>query len=455
MRVLREGSKEDKRRCIVVYGPGGVGKTTLGVTSSDPLFFLSQASARGSVIEAAESLGKKTPPMFLLEEMKDLVEALRACHSPNPAQYMARYSFNSDKDRESKVKAYLKTLPSQRPQTIVWDNMTDFCRIIAEAIDKASPPKIGKDGLPTRNEKYWQVLRERCERFIRQLSEVPYHVLFLAQMDDRVIGDSEDQRTRKVGPDLPVRSLASVLASVSNAVGRLRTFTEVDQDEEKLLFRTVCFSGPDWVLTKKFGGLYDYEVPNVAHWIESRKDKKKIPASVDVGQGHKVVKRSSMPSSANEKKKGSAPPPQETNEEEQPPTDQQGEDQDSGKEKTLCTIEPLDESEKRPSTSQELLNVVRGKVAFCAGIEDLARVWYEYLQEIERCREKAPRTFQRLDAMFKAVIDRIIEDGIRDGKMKFGEVTNEDIMVEVIELVNELKKTGTVSEEQNEESVNG
>jgi hypothetical protein len=158
------------------------------------------------------------------------------------------------------------------PESIVLDSVTDACRLIDAQILLESPPKLGKDNLPVNSERYWSVLKDRCEKLIRGFRDIDFHVLYLCLEDDRTIGEG-DEAERKVGPALPMRALPDTIAAAVNVVGVMtrrirqgrgdgeaRSEAEIDH-----VVRTV---GPQWFLLKPYRPLADVEAPDFTSWVE-------------------------------------------------------------------------------------------------------------------------------------------------------------------------------------------
>lgn len=279
---------------IVVYGKSGSGKTTLGVTAPKPFVLLSERQGYRSIRDAAEAAGVPVPPTLYLETVDDLraclaalkggsdepiAVALRECLLPE--KYDGHGKANNGKgnlvppsDEEvAEVEEAIASLPYLKPETIVCDSITDFFVLVSDDIlNGMGNPVSSTDGLEVKPERYWGLLKDRSERLLRTIRDLPYNILFLCLLDDREVGKDES-RQRVVGPDTPMRKLPSTLLASSNACGlafveQHAVKQEVDQAATYQLSWRVRFAGPSWMTVKPIKPLRDVEEPHFGRWLE-------------------------------------------------------------------------------------------------------------------------------------------------------------------------------------------
>lgn len=255
---------------MLVYGKPGTGKTTLGVTAPKPLFLLSERQGYRSVKDAARRLGIPTPPSIWVETLEDVRNVLRALYHEHdePIAVALRQVLGASDETEEKI----ARLPYLRPETIVTDSVTDFFTLIGQDIERTTGKIIGKDGLEVKHDRYWGVLRDRSEALIRSFRDLPYHILFLALLSDREVGEG-DEKSREVQPACAMKALPSALVAAVNLCGIMSVREVASQDEEGELTyqhqRWVRFAGPGWMTTKMMRPLRDVEVPHVGAWFDT------------------------------------------------------------------------------------------------------------------------------------------------------------------------------------------
>jgi hypothetical protein len=155
------------------------------------------------------------------------------------------------------------------PETVVLDSITDIAELVTVEIRKISPQKTGKDGLPVDSERYWNVLLDRTRKLVRAFRDVPAHVLFLALLADKETGEGEE-KTRWVGPQMPMRSLPNVIMAAVNVVGVTyrRRATKIDPETGSLpMLYGIATIGPDYMNLKPYPPLRDSEVTDFSSWI--------------------------------------------------------------------------------------------------------------------------------------------------------------------------------------------
>jgi len=260
-------SKEKAWIKALIYGKPGTGKTTFGVSAPKPLILLSERQGVVHVRAAAKRMGVAPVGVLYMAEIADYRAVLRSLvrGTVDPSAKSGPFVVKAEDGAEI-------FRSDEWPETVVLDSVTDACRLIDAQILIESPPKLGKDNLPVNSERYWSVLKDRCERLIRSFRDVDFNVLFLCLEDDKVMGEG-DEAERKVGPSLPMRSLPDVVAAAVNVVGVMtrRVRQGVSEDggradaEIDHVVRTV---GPQYMLTKPYRPLRDVEVANFSSWVE-------------------------------------------------------------------------------------------------------------------------------------------------------------------------------------------
>jgi hypothetical protein len=252
---------------VLTYGRSGTGKTTLGVTAPQPLILLSERQGYRAVKDAAKRLGVPVPPTIWIETLEDLRVAVSTLQSDleHPIPTIMRRLLGEG------AASAIESLPYARPRTVVFDSMSDIFRLISEDIERTAGRKLGKDGLEAKPERYWGVLRDRGEKLIRATRDLPYHVLYLALLDDRTIGEGEEQ-SRVVGPECPMRALPTALVAATNMTGIASIKERAVKDEAgKVTYEYqhfVRFAGPSWMATKPLRPLGDVEPPHFGAWLE-------------------------------------------------------------------------------------------------------------------------------------------------------------------------------------------
>lgn len=262
--MLMNGTAVRRKLNVCIYGESGSGKSSLGATAPKPVILLSETQGFESVRDACARLNIAVPPVFLVSSRELLGKAVIALS-------------NNHKDPLAQICAELGGDPAQlpyvKPESVVTDSLSDMCDLIWKNLLEQAPPKLARDGLPDTSQRHWQQMSERAGRLITSLRDLPYHMVYLCGLDDREVGD-EENKTRWVGPLMPMRKLPAVVMRACNAVGVMRVRRKPkkkDQEAGELeqeLERYVQFFGPDYMLTKPLKPLDEREVPDISDWIK-------------------------------------------------------------------------------------------------------------------------------------------------------------------------------------------
>lgn len=252
-------------KSAAIYGRSGTGKTSFGVTAPKPLICLMERQGMVHVRQAAARLGIVCPPTALCESIGDLRAIAAACLGDKRKPFRA---IKQRKTADGKTEDEVVLTLTEWPETVVVDSMTEAGRLMVESIDREAPPIIGKDGLPAHSQNYWGVLRTRFGNLVRTFRSLPMHKIFLALEDDKEFGE-EGNKSRWVGPSLPMRALADELTSAVNVVGRtyrrVRIVNREGRKETQITYGVLTV-GPEYAITKPYRPLRDSEVPNFSEW---------------------------------------------------------------------------------------------------------------------------------------------------------------------------------------------
>lgn len=255
---------EERLLKALIYGNPGTGKTSIGVTAPEPLILLSERQGMTHIRHAAARLGIPTPRTLLMRTAQDYRDVLRTLRMPAAKDFVVR-----DRDGNEIVR-----FPGWWPKTCVVDSITDAMKIFAEEVQQQSPPKNGKDGLPVLPERYWGVLIDRCEKFVRLFRDLPMHTLFLALLADDRKEDDDDEESAKVGPQLATKGLRGAASAAVNVVGvtyrrvKRAKNDEIERRDGQVVYEFgVLTYGPGYMVTKPLRPLRDREVPDFGNWI--------------------------------------------------------------------------------------------------------------------------------------------------------------------------------------------
>jgi hypothetical protein len=243
----------------LIYGESGSGKTNFGVSAPNPLILLSERQAVANVRDAAKRMGRPRPHTLVMESLDDYRHVLKALHGDQAKPFVVL-------DNEGAKILELEVWPD----TIVLDSITDIADMVSKEIREQSPQKTGKDGLPVDSERYWNVLSDRTAKLVRAFRDVPRHVLFLALLADKEIGEG-DEKSRWVGPQMPMKALPNVLMAAVNVVGityRRRSVTADPKTKQRPMVYGIATTGPDHMKVKPYPPLRDSEVTDFASWVK-------------------------------------------------------------------------------------------------------------------------------------------------------------------------------------------
>ena len=247
---------------FLVYGKPGSGKSSFGASAPKPLILLSERQGKIHIQQAARRLGIPVPPILYCDCLQDYRDVNRAFWGDRAQPFRVFSVYEEDGER----KQVLQFEQAEWPETVVIDTTTDVCRLISEEIRRQSPPKRGQDGLPVDSQRYWNVMGDRIEGFVHAWRDAPCHTVFLAQVDDREVGD-EDQKVRQVGPDLKMRRLPAVLAASVNTIGYSYRREQRQVGKPADLVYGIMMVGPEYMTLKPLRPLRDVENTDCSNWI--------------------------------------------------------------------------------------------------------------------------------------------------------------------------------------------
>lgn len=255
----------------LIYGDPGTGKTNFGVSAPNPLILLSERQALANIREAAKRTGKTIPNALYMDSLEDYRDVMFALKGSGPGETL-----------EIKVNGkIILTMPY--PETIVIDSLTDVGELAKADVERISPPKNGKDGLPNWSMRHWGTLGTKMSQLILMFRNLPTHVIFLCLKIDTEIGEG-DEKSRIVGPSLPMKKLSGTVAAAVNVIGitnRRTSKKEVtNEDGSKGVEITTVYevytTGPDHAVTKPYRPLADCEIPDFTDWVRRIREEKKL-----------------------------------------------------------------------------------------------------------------------------------------------------------------------------------
>lgn len=281
--MLLNAIQKDPLYKVTVYSEPGLGKTHIGATAPDPLILLFERHGMETVRTASKLQGRPMPPVIWVRNIRQLQriqKVLAASAEPLPALMRDEEVIDEGALMEAGLtrEDLVNALPYTRPKTIVMDSVTEACEMLAAHIDEHGG-KETKDGLTYRKLRAWGPIAEKCTRLIRAFRDLPYHVLFLALVEERNLGN-EDHPDVHIRPDLPGRTLWKKLVAACNAVGLLvRKRKRLDDGSVKTL-RYVQFMTNDIIATKHAVPLREREPANAHAWFYALEHK--VTASEEV-----------------------------------------------------------------------------------------------------------------------------------------------------------------------------
>ncbi len=241
---------------IAITGPGGTGKTTLGVSAPKPLIVLSERQGLPSIKAAAKRLGVPVPPVVFVDDAQDYRSVLKALHGPKDKPFVLV-------DRDS-GEVVVELPVEEWPQTVVVDSLTDACDVMRRELDEQSPNRKGRDGLPVMARGKWGVWTDRCMALIKGFRDLPMHVVFLCLLSDRTKEDDSGNITERIAqPKLATHGMGPQLCAAVNVMGYTRR--KMDGDNPVYAVQTIT---PEWKLSKPCEPLQQWEVPDLTSWVE-------------------------------------------------------------------------------------------------------------------------------------------------------------------------------------------
>lgn len=242
----------------LIYGPPGTGKTNFGVSGPKPLLLLSEKQAVINARDAARRMKRPMPLCLVMESLDDYRHVLRALNGDKAKPFVVM---------DDAGNVVLQS--TEWPETVVLDSITDVADTVSKEIREQSPQKLGKDGLPVDSERYWNVLSDRTAKLIRAFRDLPMHVVFLALLTDKEIGEEGDKQ-RVIVPKMPMRALPDVLAAAVNVVGvtyRKRATVADPVTKARPMTYGIATTGPDCMMLKPYPPLRDTEVTDFTSWV--------------------------------------------------------------------------------------------------------------------------------------------------------------------------------------------
>lgn len=254
---------------FAIAGPGGTGKTTMGVSAPRPLILLSERQGMPSIRLAAKRLGVPVPAVALVECADDYRAALIALRGPKNKPFRLCTLPKTVKENGKVVRRIpgdlVMELPvDQWPLTVVLDSLTDACDVLVSEIRDQSPQKPGRDGLPTDAQRFWGVLIDRATGIIKGYRDLPMHVVFLCLVSDKTKEDKDGRiLERIVQPKLATKDMANSLCAAVNVLG----YAYKTLDRNKNVVHGFQTTGPEGMMTKPCEPLRSRELPDVGYWI--------------------------------------------------------------------------------------------------------------------------------------------------------------------------------------------
>ncbi len=267
---------------VAIYGPPGTGKTHMGALAPDPLILLLERHGYESIRTASVMNGRPIPPVIWVRSLKQLKRiATILASDPEP---IAAMMMDPEVVAEGDVLALgldraklVKGLPYKRPKTVVLDSVSEACEMVAASVDSAGGTESDKSGLEYRKLKAWGPITDKGVALIRTFRDLPYHVLFLALMNERNHGD-DTTPDMHYEPALPGRQLPKKLVQVVNACGVAVLSHINDEKTGRRVGRWVRFITTDRYASKAATPLREREPADPRAWFDALENK--IPIKV-------------------------------------------------------------------------------------------------------------------------------------------------------------------------------
>lgn len=244
---------------VLIYGPGGTGKTSISATAPGPvLHLLTEQNGLHHIRDSAKRVGCPMPEVLFIESMDDL-------------RYVATALY-SDPKLPFSVGDLGRAIVMPRPKTTVLDQLSDLGRLLMLEHDKKYPSKTGKDGLPVRARNWWNPMEDAFRGIVKTFRDAPCHTIFLAEVNEREASEESDgvkAKPRWMGPRLPMQKLADAVHHSVSVCGRAYKTVQDQKDpltgNRKIVFG-VQINGPEYMMTKPLRPLLDNEVPDFGSW---------------------------------------------------------------------------------------------------------------------------------------------------------------------------------------------
>lgn len=266
--LLTQKSGIDPKIKALVYGAGGTGKTWLGATSPDPVILLLEQHGYESIVQSARLRGVEPPPVFWIRSVAALAEAIKilGTNTSDPIAALVRSSNVVPDLTQEERNAAIAALPYVVPGTVVLDSLSEASDLIEADLDASLGERLDKDGLPFRPVSAWGVVMDRVLGLVRKMRDLPYHVLMLALVSEREIGEGLD-KVVTVGPLVATAKLSHQIVPLVNLAGIMRSTMRPAEGGGVEIVRAVQFIAPSSVVTKTMHGLAEYEAPSFGAWI--------------------------------------------------------------------------------------------------------------------------------------------------------------------------------------------
>lgn len=266
--LLTSNTGIDPKIKALVYGAGGSGKTWLGATSPQPVVLLLEQHGYESIIQSARLTGATPPPVFWIRSVGALAEAIKILGTVQEDPIAAMIESKiivPDLDDEGR-RAAIDALPYRTPGTVVLDSLSEASDLIEADLDASLGERLDKDGLPFRPMSAWGVITDRVLGLVRKMRDLPYHVLMLALVNEREVGEGLDKIVT-VGPLVATARLSHQIVPLVNLAGVMRMQTRAVDGGGVEIVRSVQFIAPGHVVAKTMQGLAEHEPPSFGAWI--------------------------------------------------------------------------------------------------------------------------------------------------------------------------------------------